>query len=102
MLLLNDKGRYDPDSLEPGEGFVRYWDGHEEPIEYYRKLPDGFIFYAPSGKYMYDTINRSFYRLVWTVVGVSFRNGLEYKESHIPVNDEILSILYKEKEQWLM
>ena len=101
MLKLYDKGRYDPNSLEPGEGFVRFWDGHEEPIEHGRKIPNGFIFWTLSGKYIYDTIDRSFYRLVWRVASISYISGAQYREERINVNHEIASILYKEKEQWV-
>lgn len=67
-MKIDEKGRYDLDSLEPGQGVARFWDGHEEPLEYWKHV------------YFVGTYND------------------KYEERAISINNEIISILYKEKE----
>ena len=99
-MKIDEKGRYDLDSLEPGQGVARFWDGHEEPLEYWKHVYDRMIFYTPSGEYMYNTKDRTFYRLVWQIVEMPFVGTYndKYEERAINVNNEIISIWYKEKE----
>lgn len=49
---------------------------------------------------MYNTKDRTFYRLVWQIVEMSFVGiyNDKYEERAINVNNEIISIWYKEKE----
>ena len=98
MLKLDDKNRYDSDSLAPGEGFVRFWDGHEEPIENWYKVSNEIIFYTPSGHYMYDIVSKCFYRIVWHIDEISLLDGPLYRARRIAMNDKIREIVYKEKE----
>lgn len=98
-MKVDAKGRYDLDTLEPGQGIARFWDGHEEPLEHWSHVSDGIIFYTPSGKYMYNTKDRLFYRLVWGLTGMSYlgTDHDEYEERGICINHEIASIWYKER-----
>lgn len=99
MVTYDNKVRYfDLDSLKPGEGVVRFWDGHDEFMEHWQHTSNGMTFYTSSGKYVYNNDSKMFYRMVWETTGFSITGRPDYMESTVEANHVIESIWFKEKE----